>query len=184
MSSAELEQQRKTEYAEYLQRDQARIFGYIVSLVRDLDDADDIFQQTSMVLWRQFDQYDRTRSFLAWACGVARLEVSNYLRSRSRKRLYFSDELSLLLIAATEEVTVDEMDYRREALSGCVDKLRPRDRELLEECYNNDGGINEIAEKRGRIPQSLHNSLRRIRRSLYECINRTLAQQEQRGITT
>jgi RNA polymerase sigma-70 factor (ECF subfamily) len=58
-----------------------------------------------------------------------------------------------------------------------VEKLRQRDRELLDECYRDASGIHEAAHRRGRVPQSVYNSLRRIRRSLYECIARTLAQE-------
>src|SRR5438094_618664 len=36
----------KAEFAEYLRQDQARLYGYIHSLVRDVHDADDLFQQT------------------------------------------------------------------------------------------------------------------------------------------
>src|SRR5439155_7013589 len=109
-------------------------------------------------------EYDRRLSFFAWACGVARLEVANFLRSRSRQRLYFSDALNLLLVEAHAEVPDDELEDRREALAGCVGKLRQRDRELLDECYAGPAGVHEAAGRRGRSPQSVYNSLRRIRR--------------------
>jgi DNA-directed RNA polymerase specialized sigma24 family protein len=95
---------RKAEFAEALRQHQNQLFGYIYSLVRDLDDADDLFQQTSLVLWDKFALFDASRSFIAWACGVARFEVSNFLRSRSRHRVYFSDELGMMLIDAHEEL--------------------------------------------------------------------------------
>ena len=50
----------KAEFADHCSREhQTQLFGYIYSLVRDLDDADDLFQQTSLVLWDKFDQFDR-----------------------------------------------------------------------------------------------------------------------------
>jgi RNA polymerase sigma-70 factor (ECF subfamily) len=170
-------QQRKTEFAEHLRLHQPRLFGYIHSLVRDLDDAEDLFQQTTVILWRKFDEFDRQRSFFSWACGVARLEVASFLRNRSRHRLYFSDELNLLLIEAQEEMTRDEMEDRRDALARCVEKLRQRDRQLVDECYGGSSGVPEVAMRHGRSPQSVHNSLRRIRRALFECIQRTLTQE-------
>jgi RNA polymerase sigma-70 factor (ECF subfamily) len=166
-------QRRKAEFAELVRRDQARVFGYLHSLVRNLDDADDLFQQTTVILWKKFGEYDRSRSFFSWACGVARLEAANFLRSRGRQRLYFSDELNLLLIEAQAEMPDDELEARRSALTACVDKLRQRDRELLEACYAGDG-VNAAAGREGRSSQSVHNSLRRIRRALFECIQRTL----------
>jgi RNA polymerase sigma-70 factor (ECF subfamily) len=174
--------QRKAEFAEMLRAAQSGLFGYIHSLVRDLDDADDLFQQTTVVLWKKFDELDRQRSFFSWACGVARLEVANFLRGRSRQRLYFSDDLNLLLIEANDELAREEMEERRVALAQCMDRLRQRDRELLQECYGDEADVNEVARKHGRSPQSVHNSLRRIRRALFECIHRTLAQQSRPGL--
>src|SRR5262245_61256177 len=165
------------EFAACLRQHQARLYGYIHSLLRDLNDADDLFQQTTLILWKKFAEFDRRGNFFAWACGIARLEVANFLRGRARQRLYFSDDLSLLLIEAQAELAGAEQDERRDALARCVEKLRQRDRELLMECYGDTAGIQEAADRRGRSPQSIYNSLRRIRRALFECIARTLAQQ-------
>src|SRR5437868_4270223 len=52
----------KVEFAEYLGQDQARLYGYIHSLVRDVHDADDLFQQTTLILWKKFGEFDRRRS--------------------------------------------------------------------------------------------------------------------------
>src|SRR6266404_5220948 len=100
----------RVEFAARLRDHQTQLFGYIYSLVRNLDDADDLFQQTSLVLWDKFDHFDPGKSFIAWACGVARFEVSNFLRSRSRQRLHFSDELGLMLIDAHEELGREDLE--------------------------------------------------------------------------
>jgi len=171
------EQSRKLEFAECLRQHQSQLFGYIHSLLRNLNDADDLFQQTTMILWKKFADFDRQRSFLSWACGVARFEIANFLRARSRQRLYFTDELNLLLIEAHQELEQTEIEDRREALSKCSAKLRESDRKLLEECYGDSSGVAQVAQRCGRSPQSVHNSLRRIRRALYECIRRALAQE-------
>src|SRR5262249_22037135 len=134
-SAADDRERLKAEFAERLRESQSRLFGYIHSLVRDLDDADDLFQQTTLILWNKFADFDPGRNFLSWACGVARLEVCNFLRGRGRQRLYFSDDLNLLLAEAQGEVSSDELEERREALACCIEKLRQRDRELLDECY-------------------------------------------------
>lgn len=166
---------RQSEFAQLLQQHHARLYAYLYSLVRDFDDADDLFQQTTVVLWKKFDEFDRSRSFLSWACGIARFESANFLRSRSRQKLYFTDDLNLLLVEAQQEYSQDELEERRDALAKCVDKLRQRDRELLEACYCGAANVQQVADAQGRSTQSIHNSLRRIRKSLFECIRRTLA---------
>jgi RNA polymerase sigma-70 factor (ECF subfamily) len=165
------------EFAALLRQHQTQLFGYIYSLVRDLDDADDLFQQTSLVLWDKFDRFDPSRSFIAWACGVARFEVSNFLRSRSRQRLHFSDNLAMILIEAHEEFGEEPLEDRRNALAACMKKLRPKDQQLLDACYGRASRIPEVADRWGRSPQSIHNSLRRLRRTLFECVNRSLARE-------
>jgi RNA polymerase sigma-70 factor (ECF subfamily) len=167
---------QKADFAARLAAHHTQIFGYIYSLVRDLDDADDLFQQTSLVLWDKLDQFDPARSFVAWACGVARYEVLNFLRARSRNRLYFTDELNLALIEAQEDLEQERLEERRDALAGCMKRLRDRDQDLLETCYGRSIGIPDVALARGRSAQSIHNSLRRIRRALFECVRRSLAQ--------
>lgn len=166
---------RRADFANRLRLAQPRLFAYVLSLVRNLDDAEDLFQQTTVVLWRKYDDFDRTRSFLSWACGIARLEAANFLRARGRDRLYFSDELNGLLIEAYDRLP-DEGDDRREALAQCVRQLRQRDRELLDACYGEPGGVNAFAARVGRRPQSIHNSLRRLRQALLECVQRRLGQ--------
>ena len=52
-------QLRKAEFARYLADHQARLYGYIHSLVPDLNHADDLYQQTALVLWNKFDEFDR-----------------------------------------------------------------------------------------------------------------------------
>jgi RNA polymerase sigma-70 factor (ECF subfamily) len=165
---------RHAEFAALFRVAQSRLYGYIHALVRDLNDADDLFQQTTLILWRRFDDFDPQRCFLSWACGIARLAVTNFLRSRGRQRLYFSDDLNLLLIEAQEEMTCEEEEDRRDALAKCIAKLRERDQQLVMECYQDQADVNQAAGRRGRSPQSVYNSLRRIRRALYECIARTL----------
>jgi RNA polymerase sigma-70 factor, ECF subfamily len=165
----------RVDYAVLLRQHQTQLFGYIYSLVRDLDDADDLFQQTSLVLWDKFDQFDRSKSFINWACGVARFEVLNFLRTRSRKRLYFTDELNLALVEAHESLEHERLEERRTALAGCMKKLRQKDRELLEACYERSSCLRDVARSQGRSTHSIHNSLRRIRRVLFQCVERGVA---------
>lgn len=168
-------QHRKAAFARLLAESQTRLYGYIHSLVPDLNHADDLYQQTAMILWSKFDEFDPSRSFFAWACGVARLEAANFARGLARQRQFFSTDLNLLLIEAHEEMADDELADRREALGRCVGKLSLADRELLTECYADPAGVPAVAARRHRSPHGVYNSLRRIRQTLFACITHTLA---------
>ncbi|MEM7315282.1 MAG: sigma-70 family RNA polymerase sigma factor [Planctomycetota bacterium] len=169
------QQQRQQKFAELIDPIQGRLFAYIHSLVRDLNDADDLYQQTTIVLWKKFDTYRSDQPFISWAFGVARFEVANFLRSRQRTRLYFSDDLNLMLADSFQSRFESELDERAAALSECMDKLRLRDRKLILGCYEDGLGIRAMAERLNRSTHSIHNSLRRIRKSLMQCVEGTVA---------
>ena len=169
--------EKEAEFSDRLLRHQVQLFGFIYSLVRDMDDADDLYQQTCLALWKKIDQYDPTRNFVAWAFGVARYEVSNFLRTRSRSRLYFSDELNLLLAEAHGELDLGNVEDRLEAMNACINKLRRRDQELLDACYRRSMRVAEVAQSFGRSTQSIHNSLKRLRQAIQECVQRTLSRE-------
>lgn len=151
-----------------------RLFTYITALIPNRTAAEEVFQNTSVVLWREFERFRPDGDFLAWACGVAFNQVRNYRRSVRRDRLVFSDEL-LAELAERQASRMDRVDHRRAALTQCMSKLRPVDRELLGQCYEGDDTFRRIAEQSGRPINTIYKALQRIRRSLLLCIERTLS---------
>lgn len=166
--------ERSEIFAQHLQHCQTQVMRYIFTLVRNVDDAQDVFQQTCIALWDRFEQFDSDRSFLAWAYGVARFKAYNFLKQRRRYRARFSDEFARRIAEAQVCATSDEIDGRRMALPGCVDQLPPSQRQLLMLCYAENQRVVEVAAKLGRPASGVHNSLRIIRERLMECIERAV----------
>lgn len=158
-------------------RNQASIFGYILSLLPKWSDAEDVLQQTSIVLWQKFDQFDQDdpdSDFARWACGVARYKVLNYRKKQGRDKHQFSEQL-LEIIADESLNSITNLDAERRALADCLDKLQHRSRQLVRSCYEGSNSIKEIALQLGRTPNSIYKTLNRIREQLLHCIARTLA---------
>lgn len=155
-------------------QDRDRIFLYIHSLLPHRADAEDVFQRCSLLLWRKFDQFDATREFLPWACGVAFYEVRNFLRVAARDRLQFEEGL-IEQLADRRLETLREADRRLEHLRGCLKELKPVDHDLIQTFYAQDRPLPEFAESTGRALQTLYNRLSLLRRSLLECVQRKLA---------
>lgn len=164
------------EFVDLLGRHQVQLMGYIYALVHNMDDAEDLYQQSSLVLWRKFDQFDANTDFFRWASTIARYEVMNFLRTRATRRQYFSDRFMELLANDRTPDVNSHMELRRQALAGCVKKLSQSDRRLVEMCYSGHLLVKDAAAALRRPAKSVSDSLSRIRRTLYECINRTLAQ--------
>ena len=82
---------------------QTTLRGYLLAATGDGSVADDLFQNVATVLWRKFGEYDRSRSFAAWAVGIARLEVLKRRQTLARSRLVFSEEAVAALAEAAKE---------------------------------------------------------------------------------
>jgi RNA polymerase sigma-70 factor (ECF subfamily) len=153
-----------------------RILAYIFSLLHNEQDAQDVFQKTSLILWRKYEQFEPESDFLAWACGVAYYEVRNFFRVAGRSRLRFNDEL-LRTLADQRQTQHERSNRRAAALGQCVERLSPSDRQLVDQAYGGQQSIQQLAEQLGRAVQTIYNRLNLIRRRLFECVERSLAEQ-------
>ncbi|NLS93030.1 MAG: sigma-70 family RNA polymerase sigma factor [Planctomycetaceae bacterium] len=180
MSGSERDSDQKGElFARLLGRCQRKVFLYALGLIHNAADAEEVLQETNIVLWRKFDEYEPGTSFESWACRVAYFEVLKYREKTARERRVFSLELVETLAAEAEKVA-DEFDDRRDALQGCLTKLRDVDRKLVLNRYRPGATTRGLAEAAGRSVQGTRKSLHRVRMTLLECIQRTLTAEARR----
>ena len=81
-------------------RHQARIKGFIVSLMPDFAAADDVLQETFLVVQRKAVEFDATSNFIAWAFQIARFQVMKAQAQQQRAAERFSDEVLEALAAS------------------------------------------------------------------------------------
>ncbi len=165
-------------FVELLTQHRGPLFGYIYALVRRLDDAEDLYQDTAMVMWSKFQEYEPGTNFMGWACTIARFRVANFLKGERRRRRFFSHALQEELAALQARIQPEDAGFQQEALLDCMKGLSDADRQLLDLCYGTQRSFREVAEELGRSPQSVYDSLSRIRRVLLECIDRAAARRE------
>jgi RNA polymerase sigma-70 factor (ECF subfamily) len=163
------------QFVERFVRSQDRIYAYVATLLPNRADAEEVFQQTSLLLWKKWQQFDPDRDFVRWACGMAHLEVCNFLRKHAAKGRVYLSEAVLAAVAQDRLELHDVLEARRQALRHCLDQLKQENRELLERCYAGKDSIKTIAENLGHRPNVLYMMLKRMRRILFDCINRVLA---------
>ncbi len=170
---ASVDSQRHAEFGELFVRNQNRIYRYICSVIPNRADAEELFQQTNLTLWKTWDRFDSTRDFVPWACGIAHNHIRNFVRKKQSKQVVLSLDIMEQLIETRREH--DELlEQRKQALAGCLEKLSTRQRQLLDSCYASDDTIKAAAESSGQTPNAIYKRLRRIRAALYECISRSL----------
>jgi len=87
-----------------LTQNQEPLFRYIFSLVSSEADARDILQETSLALYRKFDQYENSRPFLPWAYRFAYLQIQKHRTKFARSPLLFSEDLIHLFALEREQM--------------------------------------------------------------------------------
>jgi RNA polymerase sigma-70 factor (ECF subfamily) len=154
-------------------RNQDSLYGYIMSILPNGMDADDVFQETSLVLWEKRDSYDPDRSFLAWSYGIARNVARNSIRKKQNRGQTLTPEL-FDAVAEARLRAADTLQQRSEALKHCLEKLPGRQRSFVMDCYERKTPLAALAERMGLSGNALYLRLSRIRRSLLNCVQRTL----------
>ncbi|TWT35381.1 RNA polymerase sigma factor [Posidoniimonas corsicana] len=167
------------QFVEKLTAVQLRLRSYAISLVRSPSDADDILQNASLTLWNKRGDYDATREFFPWACGIVLIEVHRHRRKYATDKLMFSGPLIDTLAAEYVEQS-DELENRVKTLQKCVAKLDEKDRVLLKERYASGFKPKEMSRRRGCPITTLYSALSRIRGLLQRCVESTLAQEAHR----
>ena len=159
-------------------QNERRLYAYILTLLANRADADDVFQEASLVMWDKFDERHPPDNFTAWGCRIAYFKVLDFCKRSQRRRVQFSQAMleHVAETAATQRATL-QLDERREALAECIDKLSPRDRELLTCRYAEGATTQSTAAHVGRSVDAVYKALAKIRQALFECVTRALAQE-------
>lgn len=151
-----------------------RLYAFIAKQLVNPADVEDVFQKTSVVLWKKMDRFDADSSFFHWACGIAFNEVRNFLTVQRRNKLHFDVEL-VELLAEEAEAEADRSEARLTALRECMPRFSERQQEILRRCYMGSESITDVAKSLGRERTALYKHLARLKAKLLACMRPRLA---------
>jgi RNA polymerase sigma-70 factor (ECF subfamily) len=156
----------------------AQLWGFLMGLAKDPQKAEDLFQNTYLILCEKWEQYRPGSNFMAWARQIARYE---FLASVDpERRPFLTAEMEVLegaLDAAAREDAAPSL--RREALKRCLDQLpEARGRRVLELRYGEGLPGERVAKELDLSLNALYTLLSRMRRALQDCIERRLRAEE------
>ena len=177
-------QDRQNLFSELIAQHHSQLYAYIFAVVKNREDAEDLFQSVCLVLWRRFESFQPNSSFFSWARQTAKLVLCSFLRHKRNLPNHASEELLDALARAVSNAQEDEVERYLAALRRCKEKLSGTDDELLQLRYVEGLGIRQIADRLRRLQPHVCRSLNRIRRWLLQCIQMDLAREEHpRGIS-
>jgi RNA polymerase sigma-70 factor, ECF subfamily len=154
------------------------LFAYVYALTPSWQDAEEVMQQVRIRIWQDFDRYDPEKPFGSWARAIAYYQTLTYRKQKSRQREFFSEAI-LREVSDTYEKMADASTDRRTALLGCLDKLSDRKRHIIESYYQSPEPNANLAESLSMTQNALRQLLFRIRKILFQCIERSLRSEMQ-----
>ncbi|MEL7500013.1 MAG: sigma-70 family RNA polymerase sigma factor [Planctomycetota bacterium] len=161
------------EFIQLLTTSQSRLYGYILSLVLDPDQADDILQQTNTVLWEKKDKFEIGTNFIAWSFRIAYFQVLAHRKNRQRDRLVFDDGM-LREISEVSVQSDETFEERQRLMRECLEKLDHRKRKFIRLRYSAGSTLKQIAIDTDSSVTNVKQILFRARASLTECIRARL----------
>lgn len=155
--------------------------GYLFATVRNPTETAELLQEVALVLWRKFGEFDRQRSFGAWAMGIAKMQVLKRRQAYARSKLLLSEEaVAALAETACEEPEAE--DDRMAHLAGCLDKLPSGEKTVLSLRMEKNLSMAEIGALVRKSEAAVAMMMMRIRRWLRQCVEEAMAR-ERAGVS-
>lgn len=147
------------------------IYRFVLRLVKEKADADDVIQETFLKVWKNLKQHKSGQSFLPWVYAIARNTSFDLLRKR--KNIHFSDldsDEGVFSEMITDDMLTREEEVLKkedaEELTRGVEKLPLRYREVLSLYYGEDMTFDEVSRILGRPLNTVKSQHRRTLLSL------------------
>jgi RNA polymerase sigma-70 factor (ECF subfamily) len=125
-----------------------RVFGLIVRMVGNREDARDILQETMVKALTSLHMYDASYSFTSWIFRIASNKSLDFLRRQKIElRIFAHDEEDRTDLFRDKATPMDEVIARKldwDIFEGCMEKLDPRYRAALFLRYKDGLSYKEI----------------------------------------
>ena len=157
------------EFIELITSFQGRLYGYILSLVGNPNDVNDILQETNLVMWKNSAEFEIGTNFKAWSFRIANFQVMAFRQRQVRDKLVFDDSVLERIIEDTEKAD-EYYNERRIALHQCIEKLNDRQRDLITRRYKDGFSVQAIAADLMNSASTIAQALFRARQSLIRCV--------------
>jgi RNA polymerase sigma-70 factor (ECF subfamily) len=161
------------QFVRLLLANEKRIYAFILTLVANRSDADDLMQETATIMWQKYRQALPVSGFAAWGIGIAHYKILEFRKKQYKLRVQFDSELFEHLVGGAMAVT-DKVDDRLEALENCLAKLTERDCRLVKMRHESGVTTKSVAERIGISTASAYKAIARIHNALLICVYRTL----------
>lgn len=158
--------------------DKNRLYAYIYAYVLDYTAADDIFQETSMTLWREFEKFELGSNFSKWANGIAFNRVLSFRQNHKKYKLGINDDIiqELADVVAVAEIDITSKPSKWLHLQHCSEQLSAPLKNVYHAFYVEELKAKDIAKKTGRSIYAIRKVIHKLRKILFDCVEQKITE--------
>ncbi len=146
-------------------RFQGRLFTFALRMTGDVQEAEDLTQETLLRAFQSLRRFDPALSFAAWVFGIAAHVCRDWLRGQGRRREAPSEAVERAHTTATPGDAAGASEERERVL-WAVRRLPRKYREVIVLHYLEEMGYDEVAASLGIRPEAARRRALRAREML------------------
>jgi RNA polymerase sigma factor (sigma-70 family) len=147
-----------------------------LSIVRDLDNSEDVAQQVYIGAWQNMSELKNTSSFLPWLRQMTRYKALNFLRDNKTRQKVAGEEADLILAQFCDpQHDIDSSMQREQSnviLQDFINQLPFESREIVLLYYREEQSSRQVARLLEQSEANIRKKLSRVMQLLHEQILR------------
>lgn len=150
------------------------VFAQVARLIPVLENAEEVYQDVFIKVFRNIKMYDETKSSLkTWISRIAYNESISFLRHKSLPVIYYEDhegEADKLSDTEVEETFGHPNPETVQLIRAALRHLPPDEKAIITMFYYEEMSLKDIAYVTESIPTTVASKLSRTRKKLYKII--------------
>ena len=164
-------------------RNQNRIYAYVLTLIGNYTDADDVMQETISVMWQRFEDFQTGTNFVSWGIAIAHYKILEYRRNKHKSGRICQYDNNLLEKLGYEVASNESLfDEKFAILRKCVEKLKGQYITVVKLRFQEDLNTTAISDRCGISVANVYQILSRAYSMLISCMHKQQLQEYQEGI--
>ena len=147
-----------------------------LSIVKDLDNSEDVAQQVYIGAWKNISELKSTDSFLPWLRQMTRYKALNFLRDNKIHQKIRGEEANLILAQFCDpKLDMDTSMHREQSnviIQNFISQLPEESREIVLLYYREEQSSQQVARLLEQSETNIRKKLSRVRQLLHEQILR------------
>ncbi|WP_340678325.1 sigma-70 family RNA polymerase sigma factor [Paraglaciecola sp.] len=164
----------KQAFSRLIQQTSKMVSSIALSIVKDIDNSEDVAQQVYIGAWQQLASLQTSASILPWLRQMTRYKALNFLRDNKIKQKIDGEQADVLLAQFCDPKDALDLALEREQqsviVSDFIQQLPEESREIVLLYYREDQSSQQVARLLEQSEANIRQKLSRVRKLLQEQI--------------